>query len=368
MRLAERARRSIRSRLESRGLVPREAWITQATGRRLEGAPCTAVLLCSPFFDQSVPNASTTIRTGLARGFEAVGVPYLFLSVRQLNRLGRMANPIVLLTESDYAFLDDQAIARLREIPHAVWVNPWPANPGRLYEEFAEGGFTHDAPTRERVLRSEPRFVYAVSPPSAREMFDLWSEHGLRLESVPLACDVTHYTTASGPPRFAGVRMAFVGGYWPYKARNFDRFLKPHEDALTVFGYSPWPYAGFGGQLSTEDEPFLYRDAVLSPAINEPHARVTGDVCERVFKVLGSGGLCITDTAPHHRDLFRPDEVLMPDSVETFHDMVRDVLRDPAPFAQYRERGREAVLKRHTYAHRARQLLDAFGVGGAAFG
>ena len=60
-------------------------------------------------------------------------------------------------------------------------------------------------------------------------------------------------------------KMAFVGGYWAYKERQFDRYLNPYERRLPVFGYSAWPYANYGGQSADEEEPSLYRQAMLCP-------------------------------------------------------------------------------------------------------
>ena len=135
--------------------------------------------------------------------------------------------------------------------------------------------------------------MFTISPTRSFEYYQGWLRQGAQLISLPLACDTTLYHDwVPFCPEFADVQLAFVGGFWPYKARQFDRYLKPYADRLTVFGYSAWPYAGYGGQLPEAKEPALYRQARLSPTINEPHVEVMGvDLNERVFKVLGSGGL-----------------------------------------------------------------------------
>src|SRR5262249_51499482 len=153
---------------------------------------------------------------------------------------------------------------------------------------------------------------------------------------------------------FHDARIVFVGGYWPYKAKSFDLYLKPYEKLLTVYGYWSWPYAGYGGRLAEEDEPLLYHDAALSPAINEPHVPVMGiDVNERVFKILGCGGLCITDVTPAYSCLFNPEELLVPRSIDEYHEMVQMALKDLESLFKYREAGYKAIRERHTYRHRA---------------
>lgn len=321
-----------------------------------------AVILCSPHFRESVPNAGVTCRLGLARGFEQLGYNYQLLSVFELGQLRRLHAPVVFLSEGDYSFLDDRALAELRRAPHIAWVNPWFPHEERFWSEngLDTMGMLE---ARAQVLRSEPPLLVGQCVESGLEYFSNWKGDGRRVYPFPLACDTTLYDRGDGAARFEGVRIAFVGGYWPYKAQMFDRYLRPHEADLTVYGYSPWPYAGFGGQLPVEDEPYLYRDARLSPSINEPHVPLMHiDINERVYKVLGSGGLSVTDVTPGYRELFAPDELLMPESDDEYHDMVRTALASPETLAPYRERGYRAVRSRHTYAHRAAMLLDRLGI------
>lgn len=83
-----------------------------------------------------------------------------------------------------------------------------------------------------------------------------------------------------------------------------------------------------------------------------------GDIVERVFKIMGSGGLAVTDVIPFYRELFAPDELLVPSSIEEYHDMIHQALNDDDFNQCYREKGYQAILERHTYAHRARQILS----------
>ncbi len=337
--------------------------IAERKGRRVVGSSRTLAIVCGPHFRQHVPNAGVTYRLGLGRGFEQVGIAYELVSVFDLRRLRELGDPIVFISESDYEFVTSAGLEELRRHRHFVWVAPWFDGLEAYAAAHRFEGLTVAPEARRRVLASEPVFVYAPATGAGFAFYDGWLRRGLRFLSLPLACDTTLYDRLPGPPRFEGVAMAFVGGYWPYKARSFDVYLKPHEAVLTVFGYARWPYAGFRGPLAESDEPLLYRDAVLCPAINEPHAAVMStDIPERVFKVLGSGGLCLTDAVPAHRDLFGAEELMVPRTVEEYHETVRAVLGDPAAFARYRETGYRAVRARHTYAHRAAAILEALGL------
>ena len=214
------------------------------------------------------------------------------------------------------------------------------------------------------ILASEPSFVFTISPEATFEFYAGWLKSSVKLVSLPLACDTKLYKKNSPTlSRFEQTEMAFVGGYWPYKARQFDRYLKPYEKALQVFGYSPWPYANYGGQLAEEDEAPLYNQALVSPIINEPHVEVMGtDINERVFKVLGSGGLAVTDIIPACREWFSSDELLVPGNVNEYHEIVQLALTGNDFNQRYRRSGYEAILERHTYAHRARTILRYLGI------
>jgi spore maturation protein CgeB len=86
------------------------------------------------------------------------------------------------------------------------------------------------------------------------------------------------------------------------------------------------------------------------------------DMNERVFKVLGSGGMTITDATPGYRAWFTPNELLVPGNLDEYHEMVHQALDDSDFNHRYRLSGYRAVMERHTYAHRARMILNHLGI------
>lgn len=323
------------------------------------------VVVCGPAFDMNVPNAGMTCRMGWCHGFEEIGVPYVLISVFELaSRLPEIPHPICFISCSDYAYLDKCNLRALKKNEHFVWVNTWFKSETEFYAKHSYQNNSDTKRLNEKIISSDPSFVFTIAPECSFEYFETWIQRGLKLVSLPLACDTAVYAGQTPDvPEFKGIEMAFVGGYWPYKALQFDRYLKPYSDKLRVFGYSPWPYAGYGGLLPVHLEALLYEQARLSPSINEPHVEHMGiDMNERVFKVLGSGGMTITDVTPGYREWFGSDELLVPESIGDYHDMVHDILKNDTLSSIYRERGRAAVLERHTYAHRAKAVLDYLGL------
>lgn len=361
--IARRLLGSLARRLPLGGRVP---VITQATGRLpVNGGPVTLVVAVGPGFDQRRPDAATTCRLGMARAFEQLGIPYMFLSTFDLAlQLPEIDHPVIWMSGADYGSLDNANLAALRDRMHFVWVNTWFKDSARFCQERDIPDNSWPERTNLKVLSAGPSFVYTISPECSLEYYACWRDCGARLISLPLACDTSVYRPDTPDyPEYAGLIMAFVGGYWRYKARQFDRYLRPYQDQLKIYGYSAWPYAGYGGQLDASREASLYRQARLAPTINEPHVETMGvDLNERVFKVLGSGGMTITDAVAAYRAWFSEEELLVPDSVNQFHEMAREVLVDDDLNWRYRQAGYQAVSHRHTYVQRARCILEQLGI------
>jgi hypothetical protein len=333
-------------------VVGRDPWIGPQT------SPATLVVVCSVGFNIDVPNAAATFRIGLSRGFAALGIRSRLASVFELSSaLQEVARPFVLLSVYDYAYLDRTARRLLKDVPHFVWVNPSFPRLDDVYRRYDLPDPRPPRWIRRRVRESRPRFVFAPVPPSALQFYEDWARDGHRVESVLQACDAARYTPGPTDARFEGIRIAYVGGYWPYKSRQYEKYLRPYESSLTVYGYDAWPYSGYAGRLAEGDEAPLYRTACLCPALSEPHAEVMGDIVERVYKILGCGGVAVTDVVPFYREVFTADELLVPRSIDEYHNMVADVLRNPSVADAYRQRGVQAIHERHTYAHRAAQIL-----------
>ena len=324
------------------------------------------VFVVGPAFDQNVPTAMLTCRMGYARAFEALGVPYLFVDQQDLPAmLPRLSGPFCMVNGADYLYMEKPVLKALKGVPHCVWVDPWFPDSDRFFAAHdLDARIWHWSDEhRRKILATEPRFVHTATVATGLHFFAGWQSRGLQVVSLPLACDTFLYQPTGEPsPRFEGIKLAFVGGYWESKGRQLDRYLRPFEDDLVIFGYSAWPYRGYRGRLPIADEPVLYRQALVSPVINEPSVAILhGQINERIFKVLGSGGYPLVDAVPAYRELFSASELPIPENADHFAEMLRDLLNRGAP----RDRcalGRQAVLERHTYLLRVRQVMRAMGL------
>lgn len=317
----------------------------------------TFVAIVTPGFDIDRLCAASPIRLGYLRAFARIGFPSILLSASDVERvLPTLYQPFILLSSYDYMYMTDAGRATLRNYPHCVWVDLGADVLQATYDPFGIVRPRPDERIAGYVLESEPRFVWASVTPSGLEYDTFWQQSGLRLVALPLACDPERYHPEPMNLKYCATKAAYVGGYWPAKAIQFDKYLRPYEDVLTVFGYNAWPYRGYRGQLPIDDERALYQNARVCPLITEP-ITFMGHISERPFKVLGSGGLAVTEVATVYRELFAEDELLVPESMDEYHDMIQRALTDDEFGQGYRERGRQAVLARHTYVHRAKTIL-----------
>jgi Glycosyl transferases group 1 len=94
-----------------------------------------------------------------------------------------------------------------------------------------------------------------------------------------------------------------------------------------------------------------------------PHAVVRGSSTARPFELAASGAAIVSN--PHHgiELWFEPGrELIVVESADEAVAAYRELVADPGQAEEMGRRARERVLDEHTYAHRARRLLDLIGL------
>lgn len=361
------ALRSVARRVRRHVKPPRARILQPSGGVTGNASRGTLVVAVGSSYDQDLPIAHTVIRQAYCNAFADLGYAWRIVAIADLPRvLPDLHGPFVMLNGSDLDGMSDGVTAALRRVPHATWVDPWFQDSDRFFVShgFDPAIWHWSDEHRQRVLSTEPRCVFTATVEGGRHFFDNWAARGASVLSLPLAWDPHAYPATS--PRhdeFNEVDVAFVGGWWATKGRQLERYLRPLEDRLTVYGYSEWPFAGYRGRLDAAAEPALYRQARVSPSVNEPSvALLHGQINERVFKVFGSGGASVVDAVPAYRELFTADELTIPDGPEEFRELVLTMVDDASLRDRVAERGHQAVKERHTYGHRANTLLEALGL------
>jgi len=329
----------------------------------MDRSECTVIIVACKGYDPERYNATQTTREGHHHGFLEAGVSSLIVGHEQLLQTIQSLNPVVWLSFDDYHYLDDQILKALQGVIHFVQVNTWFDGMEEVHAKYNAPSPTIPDRTLWRILDSGATFVWGTTPEKYLGSYENWEKIGKqKVVGFPWACDTRRYFKEPWKKGdFSGTGVAFVGGYRPYKEPQYEQILWPYEDKLATFGYSEWPRCYRGG-LGYHDERTLYQNATVCPTISEPQFIETGDTVERPFKILGSGGLTIFDCGPVYRELFGPDEALIPRNQSEYHDMMDRALGSFSFNELWRIRGYDAIMRKHTYAHRAVRILEILGL------
>jgi hypothetical protein len=222
-------------------------------------------------------------------------------------------------------------------------------------------GDLHDA-------TGKPDFVFIHSSGEfISKTMDGWKTLGILPLGILNAADIYAYRPATPKPEYE-CDVAFVGGYWGYKSRNLNPYMLPlcHPKnclSVKIFGNQRWPVAQYLGGIPDEEVPHLFSSAKVCPNISEPHSTDLGfDAIERPFKVMSSGGFCISDYVQEFRDLFTPEELVMVSDPEDFRDTIHWFIARPERREPFIYNGMIKTLREHTYFDRVAQMLQNLGL------
>lgn len=321
------------------------------------------IIVTEASFDVKFSNAYQTTRLGYCHAFPRIGIDAHMVKHHWLVKAAEeLDNPIFWLTSYDYDVISNQTLKMLRKYPHFVQVNTFFEGMEELHEGYGAPGPAVSNRVLERMIYSEPKFVWCSAHEDYFEFYAGWFKTGFHVVSLPWACDSARYFPMPNKD-YDDVQVAFVGGYRGYKEPQYQEYLSPYADKLKVWGYSEWPERyNYQGYLDNNEEKYLYHNARLCPTISEPQFEVTGDTVERPFKILGSGGLTVFDCNLVYRKLFKPSEALIPNSLNLYHAMVQAMLQDDDVNKSYRDAGYRAIQERHTYRHRALKIVAELGL------
>jgi len=162
--------------------------------------------------------------------------------------------------------------------------------------------------------------------------------------------------------------IGFVGGYWPYKGINLNKYIVPlcypvGRYDVKIFGNQPWPVPQYLGSSTNKTAEALFASATICPNISEPHANEFGfEVNERIFKLAATKSFCINDKiASLSEDIFTKNELVIADDPEHFFDLVRSFIINPQLREPYIEACYKTVMNAHTYCHRVANMWNLFG-------
>jgi hypothetical protein len=167
------------------------------------------------------------------------------------------------------------------------------------------------------------------------------------------------------PSRQLESDMSFVGGYWKYKAINFDKYFIPlclplGKYNIKIFGNQPWSVPQYIGRPRDSIVNDIFCSAKICPNISEPHANEFGfEVNERVFKLAATKSFCLSDHIESlTNDIFTEREMPTAKDPEEFFKLIDYYLQEPDLRKEKAEQCYNTVMSGHTYCHRVSNLLS----------
>lgn len=324
----------------------------------------TFILAVGPGFNQNIPVAMTVARMGYVNAFNQMGIRYVIEDIRNLSKnISKYSNPFIMYVFNELDFLTVKQIDYLSNFTSFIWVPPLFDGDAHFYRErgIKPEGLLLSSKSIDKIVRLNPLFCFNATTESGLNFFEGWYRRGIRPVSLPLACDTTIYNAENTLKKITLDRnCVFVGGYWGSKGVEIDKYLRQIEDDLTIYGYSSWPYKHYLGKLPQNGlESSLYRSAAVCPVVNEPSVAIMkGQINERVFKVLGSGGCPVVDAVPCYRELYSENELLIAKNSNEYIEIIRELISNENLNVKMRNAGGIATLNKHTYIHRANKILE----------
>ena len=203
-------------------------------------------------------------------------------------------------------------------------------------------------------------------PEKIQETHGYWNKFGCKVASLGLGCDVYDYHPSNPLPMFE-CDLSIVGGLWKYKQKTAEQYVFPLLDVknnyrVKIFGNQSWPSEFYLGNIETRYVKHLFASTKIGLHFGEPHTSLGYEISERPMKLMSSKCFCLSDYNESLSILFTNNELYMAKTPQEYHEMVDYFLKNEDERRGYIERGYETVIDKHTYFHRAAELLSYLGM------
>jgi hypothetical protein len=254
-----------------------------------------------------------------------------------------------------------QDIPNDRKCKVAIHVNPY--GPTKIEPNINE---SQDAINWVKSIK--PDAVFGYGHETDRHYWSFWDKIGIPWVPMATAGDATIFNLSNG--EHSKYDVGYVGGRWPYKAKNIDAYLFPVLRDKTIShmvrGWGTWPDNLCDGPITDNEVPILLASCKIVPCISEPHTITSGiDLPERAFKAILSGAIVVHDPAlgisrylPH---------VISAKDPSDYYSKIKELLKlSPDSRKELSRDQRLDVLAANTYHHRMAALMTVMGFGSIA--
>lgn len=246
-----------------------------------------------------------------------------------------------------------------------IHVNPW--GPTVLQALPGEPNINETPEAIKWTLSQRPDFVFCYG--GQHDIDGMWgnwkTKAGIQVVPMPTGGNAEAHYPVSPDPKFE-CDVGFIGGYWPYKAMNIDKYLMPvlNDNRLTgqIYGWGGWSHTKYKGPIQDKDVNILFSSARVCPAICEPHTIRYGiDIPERMFKVPLGGGFTICDPAVNLNKYIDYNVFPTARNPSEYLDLAIYYSRNHDQREALKKQQRVAILEKHTYFSRIQGFLCQSG-------
>ena len=211
-------------------------------------------------------------------------------------------------------------------------------------------------------------FIFShYHPNRIQTTHNYWQDKlGIPVKAISLATDITEHTNGEFKEELKS-DIAFVSGYWDYKAITLNKWFIPLCSDLNlnikVFGNRNWPIPQYCGSIPDSLVRHLHKSAKVCVNIGEPHYKLdgNGDLNERTFKLLSNKCPIVQDYSQTIAEDFFPNgEVELAKTPEEFKEKIYAVISGDLKIDT--QKGYDTVMNNHTYFSRVSGLFSYLGM------
>lgn len=245
-----------------------------------------------------------------------------------------------------------------------IHVNPW----GKTVLKPLKGepNINEPSQTIKWVELQKPDFVYCYG--NDEDISHMWNKWTSIAPVVPMpnAGNAIAYHPVTPDPAFA-CDVGFVGGCWPYKSINLNKYLLPVIQSANakIYGWGGWKHIGakYKGPVKKEsDVNKVFSSSKVCPSVVEPHTTRYGiDIPERMFKVPLGGGFTVCDPCKGLERYVDKNIFPIADNPNHYRDLILYYIKNDSKRIELQKKQRKAILENHTYHTRIQGFLNVSG-------
>lgn len=222
------------------------------------------------------------------------------------------------------------------------------------------------------IEAAKPTHVFTIDPQSV----PMYQQRGLVAAYLPWACNPNYHKPATPKEEYKCdiAVVATAGVTWSgYRRHSVHLLLKPliekgynlkiwgkrwHEVDEKALGFTV-PHQYLQGPLPYEETNSVYSSAKIVLGIQNRDDELNS----RTFEIMAAGGFMLAPDTPGIRKIFVPGEHLaVTNSEQQTLEQVDYYLEHEQQRRTVAEQGRNLVIDKYTYKHRAKTVLEILGV------